>query len=76
MTTAETKFVTVDPIFHRNEKRLKLEFAYDDDIIQIVKKIPGARWSKTMHTWHIPYQDQFEAILSNAFPTWVKLQLI
>ncbi len=74
MTTPETKTVTVDPVVHRNEKRLKLGFAYNSDIIQIVKEITGARWSKTMHAWHIPYQDQFEVKLSNAFPSWIRLQ--
>ncbi len=74
MVTTETIIITVYPVVHRNEKRLKLGFAYNSDIIQFVKGISGARWSKTMHAWHIPYQDQFEATLSNSFPDWVKLQ--
>lgn len=39
---------------HRNEARLKLDFAYNQPLIGLVKQIEGATWSKTMKAWHVP----------------------
>ncbi|MDD2529576.1 MAG: tyrosine-type recombinase/integrase [Lentimicrobiaceae bacterium] len=39
---------------HRNEARLKLDFAYNQTLIDLLKQIEGATWSKTMKAWHVP----------------------
>ena len=41
-------------IFHRNEKRIKLQFQNYVLLNKLIKSIPGARWSKTHKSWHIP----------------------
>lgn len=45
----------ISSIIHKNEHRLKLEFAFDQGMISKIKKIPECKWSKTMNAWHIPY---------------------
>ncbi len=65
--------VNVSRVVHRNEMRLKLDFEYSNDIVEVVKSIPGARWSKTMHAWHIPYEDQMETGIYKLFPTGVQV---
>lgn len=41
-------------ITHRNKPFIAVEFAYREDIIAIVKSIPGYRWSRTRNCWLIP----------------------
>jgi site-specific recombinase XerD len=53
------KIVTASYIFHRNHSRIKLDFAKDDEIQRLVQKIPGARYSNTLKSWHIPYSKIF-----------------
>jgi len=47
--------VRITSCIHRDKKRLKIEFSYDQNIIQLIRKIPGCRWSVTMHCWHVPF---------------------
>jgi site-specific recombinase XerD len=39
---------------HRGKLRIKLRFDANEHINQIVKKIKGSRFSKTMMSWHMP----------------------
>jgi integrase/recombinase XerD len=56
-------------INHRNEERIKLEFSYDLESAQRIRKIKGAAWSQSLKCWHIPFTNQaFKDALYN-FPT-------
>lgn len=46
--------LTVSYIFHQNKKRIALTFEFNSKMNNYVKKIPGARFSKTMQCWHLP----------------------
>ena len=50
MKTIEVEHGMVD-----GKKRLLLYFPYDQDLIDLVKTIPGARWSRPLKCWHISY---------------------
>ena len=39
---------------HDGKIRIRLIFGYDDELIDRINRIPGCRWSNTMHCWHIP----------------------
>ena len=41
-------------IFHRNEQRIRLQFENYGSQNKLIKSIPGAKWSKTYKSWHIP----------------------
>jgi len=41
----------VTRVAHRDAEFWKLDFAYDAKKVAAVKKLPGARWSKTHNTW-------------------------
>lgn len=41
-------------IVHREQQRIKLDFAYNSSISNKIKQIEGAAWSKTLRAWHIP----------------------
>lgn len=47
--------VSADKKTHRGETRIVIVFQYDKSIIGKVKQISGAKWSKTLKAWHIPY---------------------
>ena len=38
---------------HDSGMRVALKFPYDQDVIDLVRKLPDARWSKQMQCWHI-----------------------
>ena len=41
-------------IQHRNENRIGVQFEKSQDLIQRIKRIEGARWSRQKKMWHIP----------------------
>ncbi len=56
--------ITIEPTVHNGERRIKLMFGYDDRLINLIKKMPGSAWSRTMKCWHIPdEQDILEKLL-------------
>ena len=38
---------------HDSGMRVALKFPYDKEVIDLVRKLPDARWSKRMQCWHI-----------------------
>ncbi len=48
------KTVKAERVIHKNEKRIKLLFDFDKELINLVHKIEGARWSATLYAWHVP----------------------
>jgi integrase/recombinase XerD len=47
------------PAVHQQQPIVKAIFAYDKEIIGLVKSQKGARWSQTMKTWYFP-KDEFQ----------------
>ncbi|MCK4695947.1 MAG: hypothetical protein KAT74_09300, partial [Candidatus Cloacimonetes bacterium] len=56
--------IYVKTIIHKNEKRIKLIFDYDAELISEVRKIHGCRWSQTMHCWHISFREDYLTYLA------------
>ncbi len=46
--------IKISRVEHREQSYLKLEFDYDTELIELVKKLPNRRWSMTLHAWLIP----------------------
>jgi len=61
--------VMVEAVKHRGEKRIKLVFSYNTELIAKVRQIPGARWSRTMKCWHVPYNESYMAEIMMIFNT-------
>ena len=53
---------------HKGEERIKVEFPYNQAIASMIKQIEGAKWSKTMNAWHIPYGKKEFNQLKALFP--------
>ena len=45
------------PDTHRHEPIVKASFAYDRELIALVKSHKGARWSQTLHSWYFLKKD-------------------
>jgi hypothetical protein len=51
------KPITLEPILHRNIERILIRYDYNSAIHDLVKTLPGARWSQTYKAWHLPMND-------------------
>lgn len=65
--TIPHKSIAIAEVFHSGEKRIKLIFEYNTELIDLIKKIPGSRWSKTMNAWHIPYRCDYKQFIHQYF---------
>lgn len=45
-------------INHNNQKRIGIVFEYNEAWNSRIQKTAGAKWSKTLHCWHIPDTDE------------------
>lgn len=51
-------------ILHRNEFRIKLDFAYGKSMTTLLRQEIEMKWSQTHKAWHAPYQKAvFDKIL-------------
>ena len=55
-------------IQHAGKIRIKLEMNYNEDWISKIRTIKGAKWSKTLNAWHIPYDKAAFKRLLSLFP--------
>lgn len=62
--------ITLKKIFHRNDYRIAILFAFDANIIAILKKM-DASYSKTHRCWYVNYSKAYYQLLKNTFPTLV-----
>jgi len=52
---------------HNNRVKLFLKFDYDSKAIELVKTLPGVKWSQTQKCWHIGYHPEAQTIVRNTF---------
>jgi integrase/recombinase XerD len=45
---------TAELIEHRNKKRIAVWYDHEQELIERFKKLPDAKWSKTLQVWHLP----------------------
>lgn len=57
----------IEKIRHRGEDRIKLDFPYSADLIQKIRQLPDAKWSKTLQAWHIPNSSKAYRQLTELF---------
>ncbi|MBP9078939.1 MAG: site-specific integrase [Flavobacteriales bacterium] len=55
--------LAVEPDLHKGEAVILLRFPYDKTLVERVRQLPGARWSKTKKAWYVRdnehYRQQF-----------------
>ena len=55
-------------IIYENQNRIKVEFPIDSDNTHNIKKIPDAKWSEALKSWHIPYSKYSFDLMKQLFP--------
>jgi site-specific recombinase XerD len=58
--------VTLQGVTHRNEMRMVIYCKVNLNINKIIKTLPDARWSKSLHGWHVPLTKQSYGALQQA----------
>lgn len=61
--------VKVFETVHRGEQRVALAYRYKDMTIvdEVVRRLPGRKYSSTRKFWHIPYRPDYQKYLQLAF---------
>lgn len=54
--TSMKKNITLRQETHKGIDVITLDFDYDQEMIDLVKAFPGARWSRSMRRWYVPDQ--------------------
>jgi len=60
--------IHISKITHRDAQRLLVAIPYTNHNIQQIKQIPGATFSRTLNSWHIPFTKDAYSKLSTLFP--------
>jgi len=58
------------------QKRIILHFAYDENVINLIKTIEGRKWSVTEKVWKIPYSINYLQNLNEQFSKSNKLPVV
>lgn len=45
--------ITLKPQYYKNTNQILIQFTYNNDLINLVRKVPSATWSKTLKSWYI-----------------------
>ena len=51
------KYLQLIPDMHRQQKIIKAMFAYDRELIALIKSQKSARWSQSLQSWYFPKKD-------------------
>jgi len=46
--------ITLKKGFHRNQNIVRIEFPYDQKVIDLLRKETTSKWSRTMECWYLP----------------------
>lgn len=46
--------ITPQSIEYKGEPRIKLTFTFSQKLNDIIRKVPGIKWSRTLNAWHLP----------------------
>jgi len=65
--------IYTEKIVHKGAKRIKLNFPYSQETMQLIKTIEGRKYSSSLKTWHLPENISINE-LNNRFKN--KLQFI
>ncbi|WP_077810086.1 site-specific integrase [Polaribacter sp. BM10] len=60
---------------HRNKQQLLIKFDYNNDLINIIRKIDGALWSTSLKCWYLPDTDLNIEALKRNFDKITKLTI-
>ncbi len=55
--------IKIDKVSHKGETRIGLYFDYNQELIEVVKELPGRKWSRSKKCWYVTFSvSAFEKI--------------
>ena len=63
--------INLDLIYFEGTRRIKITTSYSKEIIDLIRKLSDARWSKKLNAWHIPYSSENIFKIKEVFGTKV-----
>jgi len=63
--------VIAERVRHDSGMRVALKFPYDQEVIDLIRKLPDVRWSKRMQCWHIADSDDVITLLLTTLSEFV-----
>ncbi|MCK5029408.1 MAG: tyrosine-type recombinase/integrase [Bacteroidales bacterium] len=59
--------ILTERVIHKNEKRIKIIFDFDAEIMSFLENVKGTLWSSSMSCWHIPFTNTYVEDLEKVF---------
>ena len=50
--------IKLSPINHQNKPQVKIDFEFNYDVKEYIKKFPQTRWSATHKAFYIPFSEE------------------
>ena len=47
--------IKLSKIRHRKQTCIALQFAYNEELLKLIRTIDGSKWSKTKRLWYVPF---------------------
>jgi site-specific recombinase XerD len=60
---------------HKKELRLLLKFNYNTTLIDLTKKLDGAKWSRTLQCWHVLFTKENIILVKKKFKNYTTINL-
>ena len=54
-------------IIHKGQSRIQIDFPYNPQLVNKIKQIPGALWSRNLNAWHLPDNQESVDLLRQYF---------
>ncbi len=61
------KEINIEHALHNSRVQLFMKFNYDAKAIELVKTLPGVKWSQTVKSWHIGYYPEAVNSIKHVF---------
>ena len=60
---------------HKGKNQLGIKFKYDEDLLEIIRNLPHAKWSKTQRLWYLPYTTYNLNLIKKSFKDHAEINL-
>ena len=60
---------------HKGKNQFGIKFKYDEDLLEIIRNLPHAKWSKTKRLWYLPYTTNNLNLIKKSFKDHAEINL-
>ena len=63
----KTPTILLEQKNHKNESQLLVKFEYNNSLINLMRKIPDATWSRSLKSWYVKDTEENLALILKTF---------